>query len=337
MRRRRKSSSRQRRSVSRGSIGRQHQGGDGDPSSGGSSGDDDESRRDSRRGSRRRSERRHGSRANRRRPRRGDDSSPSPDGSDRHRGHSRSSKGPTRWMKPDKFDGKGSYETFIYQFENCAKYNRWDSTDKVAHLRWSLSGIAAQLLWDTESLTYKELLEKLRNRFGGRGMEEKFQNELRCRRRTRGESLRELSQDIQRLMALAYPGEKSGLSEHIARDAFLCALDDPDFELKIREREPVDLDSAVKLAQRFEVFKTTVESSSNPRHKVNRHVTNEAEQDAVLVTTNLEARLTNIEQQIQGGHTPPGLVRQHQQPMIQTEVSSVIWRSQVNVQDEAER
>ena len=86
-------------------------------------------------------------------------------------------------------------------------------------------------------------------------MEEKFQNELRCRRRSKGESLRELSQDIQRLMALAYPGEKSGLSEHIARDAFLGALDDPEFELKIREREPVDLDSAVKLAQRFEVFR----------------------------------------------------------------------------------
>jgi len=112
-------------------------------------------------------------------------------------------------MKPDKFDGKGSYETFVYQFENCAKYNQWCLTDKVAHLRWSLAGTAAQLLWGTEHLTYAELLDKLRSRFGGRGMEEKYQNELRCRHRARGESLREFSQDIQRLMALAYPGEKS--------------------------------------------------------------------------------------------------------------------------------
>ena len=103
-------------------------------------------------------------------------------------------------------------------------------------------------------------------------MEEKFHNELRCRRRARGESIRELSQDIQRLMALAYPGEKSGLSEHIARDAFLSALDDAEFELKVREREPTDLDSAVKLAQRFEVFKSTVETSSSVRHRVNRQV-----------------------------------------------------------------
>jgi hypothetical protein len=73
------------------------------------------------------------------------------------------------------------------------------------------------------------------------------------------ESIRELAQDVQRLMVLAYPEERSRLSEHIARDAFLTALDDPEMELKIREREPGDLDSAVKMAQRFEVFKGAIE------------------------------------------------------------------------------
>ena len=86
------------------------------------------------------------------------------------------------------------------------------------------------------------------------------------------EKLQKLAQDVQRLMALAYPGEKSALSEHIARDAFLSALDDPELELKIREREPDNLDVAVKLAQRFEVFKATVETSSNARHRTNRQV-----------------------------------------------------------------
>jgi len=50
-------------------------------------------------------------------------------------------------------------------------------------------------------------------------------------------------------MSLAYPGEKSSMAEHIARDAFLTALDDLDLELKVREREPKDLESTVKLAQ----------------------------------------------------------------------------------------
>ena len=79
-------------------------------------------------------------------------------------------------------------------------------------------------------------------------MEEKYQNELRCRRRGRGESLRELEQDIRRLMALAYSGEKSRMSENIARDSFLTALNDPELELKIRERKAASFDKALKIA-----------------------------------------------------------------------------------------
>jgi len=101
-------------------------------------------------------------------------------------------------------------------------------------------------------------------------MEEKFQTELRCRRRNKGESLRELARDIRRLMTLSYPGEQSSLSEHIARDAFLSALADPGFELKIREREPMDLDDALRIAQRYEVFKGAVDLSTSTRPRLNR-------------------------------------------------------------------
>ena len=96
-------------------------------------------------------------------------------------------------------------------------------------------------------MDYDGLVERLRGQFGGKGMEERFQTELRCRRRQKRESIRELAQDISRLTTLAYPGEKSNLAEHIARDAFLVALDEPELELKIRESEPPDFDSAVKV------------------------------------------------------------------------------------------
>ena len=61
----------------------------------------------------------------------------------------------------------------------------------------------------------------------------RFQNELRCRRRNRGESFRELAQDIRRIVILAYPDEQSSLSEHLARDTFLSALADPEFGIKL--------------------------------------------------------------------------------------------------------
>jgi hypothetical protein len=81
----------------------------------------------------------------------------------------------------------------------------------MAHFRWALTGAAAQLLWNTAGLIYDELVKKLRDRYGGQCLEEKFQNELRCGRRGKHESIRELAQDVQRLMVLAYPEERRGL------------------------------------------------------------------------------------------------------------------------------
>jgi len=129
-------------------------------------------------------------------------------------------------------------------------------------------------------------------------MEERFQTELRCRRRSKGESLRELAQDIRRLMALAYPGERSSLADHVARDAFLSALDDPEFELKIREREPADLDTAVKIAHRYEVSRSVVDASSSTRHRVTRRVT---EDPTVFPPdmSELESRVVTLERQLQ--------------------------------------
>jgi len=108
-------------------------------------------------------------------------------------------------------------------------------------------------------------------------MEEQFQTELRCRRRRKHESLSELAQDVRRLMALAYPGEKSTLAEHLARDAFLSALNDPDFELRICEKDPPDLDTALKYAQRYEVSKNVVDATSDVRlrHRAARQVIGE--------------------------------------------------------------
>ena len=60
------------------------------------------------------------------------------------------------------------------------------------------------------------------------------------------------------MLTLAYPDEQSRLVEHLGRDAFLAALDNPDIELRIRECEPQSLDAAVRLAQRFEIYRDVV-------------------------------------------------------------------------------
>ena len=65
-------------------------------------------------------------------------------------------------------------------------------------------------------------------------------------------------------MALAYPGENGRLSEMMARDAFLSALDDIGLEVRVREREPVDLDAALRLAIRLEVYQNSTDKPPPP-------------------------------------------------------------------------
>ena len=64
-------------------------------------------------------------------------------------------------MKPEKYDGNSSFETFYCQFKNCAEYNQWNENEKRHYLRWSMTGIAASMLWGTEHMSYKQLLTRL--------------------------------------------------------------------------------------------------------------------------------------------------------------------------------
>ena len=158
-------------------------------------------------------------------------------------------------------------------FNTTAKFNGWDEEEKLAYLRTSLTGTAVQLLWDADDITYDQLVKKLRDRFGAGGLEQRYRTELRCRRRQEGESIRELAQDIRRLMSQAYPGEAdSRLGQHIAMDAFITALVDPEMQVKIRDKELDTLEEAVKAALRCESSKAAVESSASTRQRNIRRV-----------------------------------------------------------------
>ena len=145
---------------------------------------------------------------------------------------------PKHMLKPPRFDGKSSFETFMAQFSNCAQHNKWNRAEKLAYLRNSLDSEAANILWDygkdvTDSLS--GLTKILESRFGGRAVANKHQIELRNRRRRKDETLRSLHSDIWRLAVLAYPEVQLQMRDVITCDHFLDALGDPDTALKIRE------------------------------------------------------------------------------------------------------
>jgi len=120
-----------------------------------------------------------------------------------------------------------------------------------------LEADAANILWDygkevTESLT--GLTKILESRFGGKATAEKHRIELRNRRCRSDETLQSLHSDIRRLAALAYPNVEPQTRDVITGDYFRDALGDPDLALKVRERQPEDLDAALRIASQLEVL-----------------------------------------------------------------------------------
>ena len=148
------------------------------------------------------------------------------------------------------------------KLRNCADYYGWAETDRLCHLKASLEGNAAAILWElSPECTEAELLKLLHNRYGNKEQIERFRFELKTRRRRKGESLQSLHQDICRLLALSYPGETSALSKIVARDAFLDALDSPELRVHILEKDASSLDDAYSIAMRHEAYRATSNAS----------------------------------------------------------------------------
>ena len=81
-------------------------------------------------------------------------------------------------------------------------------------------------------------------------------------------------------MALAYPTLQPDARESIACDHYIDALDDADFDLKVRERAPTSLDDALRISLQLEAWmkdatRTRREQSTKPKVRG----ANEAEDD----------------------------------------------------------
>jgi len=119
-----------------------------------------------------------------------------------------------------------------------------------------------------QDATYDEVVAKLRHRFGNQEQQEKFRIELRTRKRRRGETLQELSQDIENLVALAFPDTTMDTRDILALEAFIEALGEPGLSYKIREKGTSTLQDAVIAAMKLEVLRnsrTHSRDQSRPR------------------------------------------------------------------------
>ena len=171
-------------------------------------------------------------------------------------------------IKLERYDGSTPFESFLVQFENCSEYNCWDSDDKLLQLKGALRGPAAQLLLNGGSFTtFHDLCRELRQCFGTEGCENQFESQLKMRRRHRGESLRGLYQDVNRLVLQAYPGSQNKLRDRLAVEAFITSLNDKDLELRVRDRCPANLLECFRTAMMMESNQLIVQGNDNAREK----------------------------------------------------------------------
>ena len=172
-------------------------------------------------------------------------------------------------IKVDKYDGSSCVEVFLCQFEDIADYNHWTESDKLAHLKAALVGSARYLMAESRGLSYQNMKEKLRRRYSNLEQQERFKVELRTRRRRADESLQDLSHDVERLVALAYPGAPPEMLDILGRDAFIDALNNTSLEFKIKERETPTMANALTMAMRLEALyksKKVADEFTKPRH-----------------------------------------------------------------------
>ena len=163
------------------------------------------------------------------------------------------------------------------------------------------------MLWDygadvTDSLS--GLTKILESRFGGKAIADKHRIELRNRRRRKDETLQSLHSDIRRLAALAYPEVQPQTRDVITGDYFLDALGDPDLALKVRERRPEDLDTALRIALQLEAWEAdTARRKEVPQPEKEgkriRGISNKRPDPAVEVLQEEVERMTKLMEALQ--------------------------------------
>ena len=215
--------------------------------------------------------------------------------------HERNSSVRRDYLKLEKYDGTTPLEVFLYQFDNCSEYNRWTEVEKLANLKGALKGTAAQVLLGTRGSTcrYAELRDELSKCFGVEGHTAQFRALLKARRRQPDESLRALYQDICRLLLLAYPGPQTELRDQLAVEAFTDSLDEPELEIRVKDRFPNNLAEAFQIALRLEANKSKLKKDiEGKREKTKSYRTDVEARHVEWQEERYNDRLKNLEQDL---------------------------------------
>jgi len=168
-------------------------------------------------------------------------------------------------MQLPSYGGLTSLETFLAKFERISKYLKWKDEDRLNQLCAALDGPAGQVLWGLpDSATAESVIALLNTLFGNDLQTERFRAELRARRHGPGEPLQLLYNDVTRMVSLAHPGAVEDLTNYVAKEAFINALDDGWLKMRVMDRQPANIEQALGIAGRLEANESTCQVPAPP-------------------------------------------------------------------------
>jgi len=156
-----------------------------------------------------------------------------------------------------RFNGKDSVDDYLVQFELTAKHNQWTDEQKATALLCALDGPARSILADFDDpsrVEYRKIRRSLQKRFGATEQTEVHELALSSLRLTRGQSIRELASEVNRLTRKAYPDLSSMQRERFAIKALLQSIPDRDVVFYIRDKDPDTIEEACTLHERYEAL-----------------------------------------------------------------------------------
>ena len=171
-------------------------------------------------------------------------------------------------MLPCRYDGKGSWEDYLIQFETIAGVNGWNPQDRAHFLVASLDGDARNSLTNLCQQgalgNYEAIIAALSQDFGNQHRTPLYRAEMKSRRRKEGESIADLARAFRKLAGLAYPELTFHLQETLALENFLEALD-YETALAVYQAQCATLSEAAKVATELEAFRLAERRKHQPR------------------------------------------------------------------------
>lgn len=153
-----------------------------------------------------------------------------------------------------RFTGKENVEEYLLQFELTSRRNKWDDAEKSSALLCALDGPARGLFNEFEdpiSASYADVKEALLRRYGPTKLVEVHEQALGQLRLQKGQNIRELAQEIQRLVKKAYPDIVGPPRERLAVKHLIGAVHDKDAVFYMREKDPKDVTQACQIYERY--------------------------------------------------------------------------------------